>query len=292
VERLAEPKGAEMARKNHFETIIGKIPSGAVIRYILAVTITLLSAAPASAKILKTIKQALESQEQSFTIGSGLEFQTDSGESEFDFPLLAEYGITEWLKFSIEPSLIYIRRGSGPVAGIGDMETSVTYDFLAERRYRPGLSALGVVKWPIATNAELTTGKADYSLGLVASMAFVHADFDFNALYTFVGSPRGTHLKNASEFSLSTEWHLNRMIDLEGEFDAVTGSGGSRANSGAFGGLASVRKSELSENEVSATLGVAEFLGKCLKLEEGVIVWPDGSWQAVLAWEWAFGGRD
>jgi hypothetical protein len=263
------------------------------LRYCVLTAIILLPAPPASAKILKTLRQALQSQERTFTVGSGLEFQTDSEGSEYDFPLLFEYTLTDKLKLTVEPNSTYIRKKThGSIAGFGEMETSLTCDFYAERRYRPGLSALGLVKWPTATHAELGTGKTDYSLGIIASMAFVHADMDFNVLYTFVGSPPGVHLQNTVEVSLSSEWHMNSTLDMEGELGAVIGSGsGFHGQPGTIGGLG--RRSGAPEeggNEISATLGIAEHLSEFLKLEQGVIVFTDGSWQVVFAWEWDSGG--
>jgi hypothetical protein len=259
----------------------------------LVLAISLPTATPASAKIVKTIRQALQSQERTITIGSGLEYQADSEESEYDFPFLLEYGFTERLKLSVEPNSTYIRKKrGGSVGGFGELETAFTYDFRAERRYRPGLSALGLIKWPTETNVQLGTGKTDYSLGMIASMAFVHADMDLNALYTFVGSPPDVHLRNTVEVSLATEWHARPALDVEGELAAVIGSGsgfhGQPGTIGGFGKRGGVP--EEGGNEISATLGFAEFLNEYLKLEEGVIVYSDGSWQAVFAWEWDSGG--
>jgi len=43
-----------------------------------------------------------------------------------------------------------------------------------------------------------------------------------------------------------------------------------------------------SSGEVEATIGLAEYFGPRLKLEQGVVFQTDGTWQAVLAWEWDF----
>lgn len=265
---------------------------------VVILAILLLTAAPTSAKILKTVKQALKTQERTFTVGSGLEYQTDSELSEYDFPFLLEYGLTNRLKLTVEPNCVFISKKIGTsVSGFGELETSLTYDFIAERRYRPGLSAEGIVKWPTASHADLGTGKTDYSLGIIASMEFVHADMDFNILYTFVGSPPGVHLRNTIEASLATEWRFNPVIDLEGELAGIIGSGsGFHGQPGTIGGFGRhggiIGAPEQGENEIEATLGIAEHLSEFLKLEEGLIVQSDGSWQVVFAWEWDFGGGD
>jgi hypothetical protein len=59
---------------------------------------------------------------------------------------------------------------------------------------------------------------------------------------------------------------------------------------GRHGGI--IGDPEQGSNEIEATLGVAEHLNEFLKLEEGVIIQKDGSWQVVFAWEWDFGGGD
>lgn len=275
----------------------GVVPMRNVRHCIIVFSLMALTATPASARILKTMKRALGAREQ-LTVGSGLEYQTDSEESELDLPFLLEYGFTERLKLTVEPNWARIHRKAGAsVSGFGELETAVTYDFLAERRYRPGLSAEAIVKWPTASHDELGTGKTDYSMGLVASMAFVHADMDLNALYTFVGSPPGVHLENTIEVSLASEWRLTPAIVLEGELGAVNGSGGGfRGQPGTIGGLGNrgglIGAPEAGGSEVSATLGVAENLNEYLKLEEGFIVQGDGTWQIVFAWEWDFAGGD
>jgi hypothetical protein len=271
----------------------GVVPARMLCHCLIVFILLALASAPASARILKTMKSAFAAREH-LTIGSGLEYQTDSEESETDFPFLLEYGFTEKLKLTVEPNWARIhRKAEASVSGFGELETAVTYDFLAERRYRPGLSTEAIVKWPTASPDELGTGKADYSLGLVASMAFVRADMDFNALYTFVGNPPGADLKNTIEVSLACEYRLTRAIALEGELGAVFGSGGRFRATGGLGNRGGViGASDEGGNEISATLGVAENMNEYLKLEEGMIVYTDGSWQAVLAWEWAFAGLD
>jgi hypothetical protein len=270
-----------------------------VFHYALMVLfILLLIATPSSAKILKTMKQALQSQEQSITLGSGLEYQTDDEGLELGFPFLLEYAFTDRFKLTVEPGCIYFHKKVGAaIGGFSEMETSLTYDFVAERRYRPGLSAEGIIKWPIESHAELGTGKRDYSLGIIASMAFVHADMDVNVLYTYVGSPPGVNLQNTIEASLSAEWRFSPIIDLEGEVATVSGAGGRfRGHPGTLGGFGhragSVGAAEEGQNEYEATLGIAEHLNESMKLEQGLIVQLDGSWQVVFAWEWELGGGD
>jgi hypothetical protein len=257
---------------------------------LLVTAILLTAAAPAGAKILKT-KRPREYKELVLTVGSGFEYQTDAEQSEYGFPFLVEYGFTKMLKLSAEPSYVLIRRKSGgSINGPGDLETTLTCEFPTERRYRPGLALEGVVKWPTAHHGELGTGKADYSLGAIVSKEFVPFDLDLNAAYTFIGSPPGVRLQNTFEASLAVEWHLTPVLDIEAEAVTSLGAGGHfRGQPGTIGGFANLGGAVQGLSESEGTLGLAERLTARLKLEEGMILKSDGSWQAVAAWEWDFG---
>jgi hypothetical protein len=252
---------------------------------------SLIAATPASARILKTKRLASQARELALVIGSAIEYETDSEESDYGFPLLLEYGFSDALKLTVEPAFVLIRsKVEGSTSGFSDLETSLNYEFISERRSRPAVAAEGLIKWPTASPAELGTGKADYSLGVILSKEFVRFDLDFNARYTFVGSPPGIQLKNTTEVSLAADWHLNDVLDLEAE--VVTGSGALRGQAGALGGLGSIGASQLGGSETEMTLGLAEQLSERLKLEQGGAIKSDGSWQAIIAWEWDFAGGE
>jgi hypothetical protein len=261
----------------------------------LALVLVIAAGAPASARILKTRRLGQPGQGLALTIGSGFEYETDPEESEFGYPFLLEYEMTRALKLSVEPSYVQIRSKPGErgtsVSGSGDLETTVEYEFLSERRYRPALTFEGIVKWPAAAHEEIGTHEMDYSLGLIVSKEFVGFDVDLNALYTFVGSPPGVELQNATEVSFASEWHLRPALDLEGEVVTSTG-GGIRGQSGTLGGVGG-RAGSIgpSENLTEGTLGLAVHLNDYLKLEQGLVAKSDGSWQFVFAWEWDFTGR-
>lgn len=240
----------------------------------------LVTALPASARILKTrMNRPGQPRELPLTIGTGFEYDSDSELSELGVPGLIEYGLARGLTLTVEPfySSIHTKQG-GAVSGFGDLETSVTYEFLTERRHRPSVAALGLVKWPTATNREFGTGKADQTLGLLVAKSYVQVDLELSASYTFVGSAAGARQPNTVEFSFAAERDLTPTIDLLGEI--VTGGGGAFGASTAGG-----RESE-------GTLGLAEQLTERLKLEEGVVLKPDGTWQLVFGWEWEFGSTE
>jgi hypothetical protein len=244
------------------------------------------AAAPMSAKIVKTKKLNVNA----LTVGSGFEYQTDSEEDESGMPFLVEWGFTDALKLTVEPNYVMIHlKPGGRIKGWGDIETSLTFDALEETRFRPGFGMEGLIKWPTASNRGLSTGRADFTLGGIASKELGPVDMDANLDYTFVGSPSGVKALNRLEFSIAAEWHLNPFLDLEGELVTNFGSAG-----GFTGKPGTIRRSavaaEENGSEFEGTLGVAELFGRSLKLEEGLVLVSDGSWQAIVAWEWDFGG--
>ena len=261
---------------------------------LLAIAVLVAAAVPAGAKILKTrtTSEGPAGQELRLNVGSGFEFETDSEESEYGFPFLAEYGFTENFKLSVEPNYVLIhKKQGGSINGPGDLETTLLYEFPTERRYRPGLALQGTVKWPTARRGELGTGQTDYSIGAIVGKEFVPFDLDLNAIYTFVGDPPGVQLKDTFEASLAAEWHLTEAVDVETE--AVTSFGAAGrfgGRPGSLGSFANIGGPEQGQSEWETTVGVAEHLNEFLKVEQGVVYKSSGSWQIVFAWEWDFGG--
>lgn len=251
----------------------------------LGLTVFLVSARATPAKILKT-RQSSQSQALEITCGSGVEYETDSEQSEIGFPFLFEWRPVPRLQLTIEPQFTVLRSTIGDSAtGLGDFETSLTWDVVTERRFRPLFSAVALIKWPTATG-DLGTGKTDYALGGIVSKDFGNCDLEFNAGYTWVGSPPDEQLSNSLEFSLATEWQMTPRLALEAEI--ATASGGVRGQAGTLGGVGTGTRGG-GGRESEATIGLAELITHRFKLEEGVVVKADGGWQVVFAWEFDFG---
>lgn len=220
------------------------------------------------------------------TIGSGVEFETDKDQSQYDFPMLLEYNFTQTLKLAVEPNVTYIvakAQGVRTVVGFADLETTLEYEFVRERRYRPGLTALGTIRWPTSTDVDIGDPGHDYTIGLIASKDLVFVDLDLTALYTFVGDSKA---EDVFELSLAAEWHLNHFVSLEAEVVHSFGAGGIRGRAGTIAGAGGGKGVDLTEG----TLGVAYHISKRLKVEVGGIVRSDNTWQIVFAWEWSFTG--
>lgn len=231
---------------------------------------------PVSARILTTKPTPSDTWSPllPLTIGGGFEFQTDKDQTEFNFPLLIEYNFTEQLKLTVEPNVVLIepeRKGVHSADGFGDLETTVQYELLRERRYRPALTVEGLIKWPTATDPDIGDPGRDYGLGLIASKDFVYADVDLGLRYKSIGDPRS---HDNVEVSVSGEVPLNRFWSLEGESVTTieTGHGG--------------------RTDTEGTVGVLWRVTKNLKLEVGGTLKSDGTWQLITAWEWSFAGED
>jgi len=247
---------------------------------------------PASARILKTRTGVSSSGAfwNTIVVGSGLDIQSDAAETDYEFPLLIECNLTRDLKLSLEPEFVYVagkNKDTPSVGGLGDLETTLEYEFVHERRYRPAFSATSIVRWPTASNPDLGNPGQDYSLGLIVSKDLVYCDVDLNLLYTFVGD--ATEEDNL-EASLAIEWHVTHRFDAIGEVVASIGNGGVHNGLGSFAGGENINAGSSSTNQFEATLGVAYHINKYLKLEHGVTYMSDNSWQFQFAWEWSLGG--
>lgn len=255
---------------------------------LLVLAVLVLTALPVSARIVKSrpsaaytpfgVTPSIWSPLYSFVIGSGVEFQQDREKTEWGLPILVEYNFTERFKLTLEPKFARIIARSPDVrsvSGLGDFETSMAYEFLRERRYRPAFSVEGGVRWPTASDPDLGERGRDYSIGLIASKDLVFVDVDLNVRYTAVGDRARN---NTVEASLAVEWHVSRYVDLIGEVANVSRLGSLRGDGTG------------DRHETEATVGFAWHVTKTLKFEQGVVFKEHGQREFVVAWEWSPGG--
>jgi hypothetical protein len=245
-------------------------------RLILIMAGLLAVARPVSARILSTKPPPSETWSPlwALTVGGGFEFETDRERSEYDFPLLLEYNLTKTVRASVEPTFVYIDSKSQDVrsvGGWGDLETSLQWEFLRERRYRPALTTEGIIRWPTANDPDLGDPGRDYSLGLIASKDFVYVDVDLGLHYTSVGDPEA---QDNFEVTVAGEWPLNHRLSVLTE--SVT----------------TIETGRCGRTETEGTAGLAWRVNSFLKLEFGGTLRSDGTWQALFAWEWNFAGED
>ena len=272
---------------------IGGLPlAKAILRCTSILASIVLLASPATARITKTRPQPSSSWVpgadvlQRFTIGSGFEIEPDVDETGYDFPGLIQYNFTEYLQLSLEPDIVYIESKdprNPSVAGFSDLDTTLDWEFLHERRWRPALTAEGGIKFPTSTDRDIGSPGYDYAIGLIASKDLIYADLDLNAVYTFIGD---NTVQDTVELSLSAEWPVTYYLDVLTEVSTTLATGAIRASNGAPTGLGN--GDEFQETE--GLLGLAVHVNKFLKLEGGVIRKSDQNWQFVFAWEYAFSG--
>jgi hypothetical protein len=206
------------------------------------------------------------------TIGSGFEFETDDEKTESGFPVLVQYNFTEFLQVSLEPSFGLISDGRKTVGGLGDVETTVDWEFLHERRWTPAVGLEGTVRWPTASHPELGNKHHDYSVGLVLSKDLAYFGVDSNVVYTFSGDRKE---QSKLEVALAAEYPLSRWFDLDLEYVQIIETGPGR-----------------SERPAEVTFGFAWHVDSFWTIEYGTQINSDGTWQELLGWQYSFGGND
>ncbi len=153
-----------------------------------------------------------------------MEYQTSSEGKETAVPIVFEYGLSNKLEILFEP-VVYnsISPNAGSHAtGFGDMVLTISYLLKNETSNLPAFAVAGEVKIPTAKDTLIGTGKTDYATYFIASKHFGKSDLHGNMSYTFVGDPAGIQLNNIFGFAVAEEYHLNKKIDLVGEFLAST----------------------------------------------------------------------
>jgi hypothetical protein len=154
------------------------------------------------------------------------EYQTSKDGTEAAIPFAAEYGITDRLSVMTEPvfyTAIHPKTGN-PVRGVGDLEATLSYLAVHERRRLPALAVAGELKVPTARNILIGSREEDYTLYLIASKRAGRFDTHGNIGYTFVGKPEGANLTNIVVWAVAEEFFLSRNWVLLGEVLGNTGS--------------------------------------------------------------------
>ena len=129
-------------------------------RWILLVVAMLFATtefASAQSSVFRTRRSA-SSVVWPIVIGGGIEYESDSDQTQYDFPLFLQYSFTERFQVSVETAFSHVL-GSAPgvsnASGLDDLETTVEYEFFRERRYSPALTFLGGARWPTSTNSDI-----------------------------------------------------------------------------------------------------------------------------------------
>jgi hypothetical protein len=159
-----------------------------------------------------------------FELEYTMEYQTSSEGSETAIPFVFGYGLFNNLEILVEPVVytdINPKQGSS-ATGVGDLEVTLTYLLKKETSHLPAFAFAGEVKFPTTKDTMIGTGKTDFTTYMIASKRFGKSDLHGNASYAVLGDPAGIQLRNVFGFAVAEEYHLNRKIDLVGEFLATT----------------------------------------------------------------------
>lgn len=165
----------------------------------------------------------------------------------------------------------------------------MNYEFVSERRYRPALALEAGVQWATASHDEFGSGGSDVLLGLLVNKEFVPADAGLDLRYTRVGLPTEGLIRDDLQISLAGAWHASPVLDLTGELLAALPVGPLRGEAPVPGEDDDAGEPGGPETGFEATFGLTQTIGRSLQLDQGVTLKSDGSWQAILAWEWDFG---
>lgn len=210
---------------------------------------------------------------------AGIELQTSSQGREAAVPLVFEFLPTSKLELVIEPvAYAAIRPKTGQHAtGFGDLELTALWFLHAESGALPALAIAAELKVPTASNTLIGTGKPDFTGYVVASKRFGRFDNHLNLGYTIVGVPRGAQLGDLVNFAAASEFLISSRMELFAEIlgnTAVGGEGGSEV-----AGTTPVVP-EAAGGELVATLGMARWITKAVRLSLGV------SHDNTRAWQW------
>lgn len=206
-------------------------------------------------------------------IGAGLEFQTSNEGTETALPIACEYGLTDKLTLLVEPvGFTAIRPNIGArVTGPGDLEITVFYQFVSEKKVLPSISVSGEIKIPTARNQLIGTGKTDYTPYLIASKTIGKFYTSVNLSYTFLGKPKGVTANNLFNYALGTIFTTSRRSILFAEVYGNTSAiGGGETPEGVTTTNTNINTAELSGGETVGAFGYGYYLKKELLLSFGV----------------------
>lgn len=229
--------------------------------------------ASAQSSVFRTRRSA-SSVALPLVVGGGFEFETDSDQTQYDFPLFAQYSFTETFQLSVETALSHIdakSQAASTLTGIDDLEAALEYEFIRERRFTPSFTVLGGARLPTASDSNLGSSGTDLTIGLIATKEINNFEIDFNAIYTASGD---SGQQDILELPLALEYSLTHSFSLAAEIAPTLDMGG--------GGE--------SQSQIELTLGGIWQASPFWTLESGLVLRDDSTWQLVFGWEYSFAG--
>ena len=224
-------------------------------------------------------------------VGAGLEYQTSKEGYESALPLSFEFGLTKKLTLLIEPvpfTTIH-SKVSRSVTGFGDLEMTLFYQLVKERKNFPAISISAEVKLPTAKDSLIGTGKTDFTPFIIATKTMGKFFTSANLSYTLLGKPKGVIANNLFNYALGTIFTASPKSIFFGEVYGNTSALGGKDVPEAIS-PSSGKTTEISGGETVGAIGYGYYLKNELLLSFGVSY--DNN-HAVLfrpGIEWKFGG--
>jgi Putative MetA-pathway of phenol degradation len=187
-----------------------------------------LCASPAFAKQPLETETARLPQKGHGDVQFEFEYATSDEGKNIAAPIVLEYGISDRLKFVIEPDVYaWNKPKGGPSAhGFGDTEAKLVYLVSEESRSSPALAFAAEIKIPTGKKPDFSSGKADYRFVGIASKRSGKFDLHANLGYTFVTSPAGESLPNIIDYSVAAEYEVSPKFRLVSEVLGTSPLGG------------------------------------------------------------------
>jgi Putative MetA-pathway of phenol degradation len=201
--------------------------------YFVAISISLFSliTSPAFAKQPLETETARLPEQGHGNVQFEFEYATSSEGHDIAVPLVVEYGITDRLKFVVEPDLYSSLnpKGGPSTNGFGDTEVRLIYLVSDETTSTPAFAIGAEVKVPTAKKPILGTGKLDYRVYGIASKRAGRFDLHTNLGYTVVSSPVGEGLPNIIDYSIAAEYEVSPKFTLVSEVIGNSPLGGKKS---------------------------------------------------------------
>ncbi|MBA3647087.1 MAG: hypothetical protein H0W62_00815 [Chitinophagales bacterium] len=245
------------------------------------------------AQVLET-EESKPLQPGQFEVGTGLEFQTSKEGTETALPLAIEYGLFKKFTLLVEPvGFTSILPKTGPHSkGIGDLEITLFYQIVSEKRILPSISISGEVKIPTAKNNLIGTGKTDYTPFIILSKTTGKFFTSLNLSYTFLGKPPGVSATDLFNYAFGSIFTASPKSILFAEVYGNTSAFGGADIPEGVGIIQNTSNSELSGGETVGAIGYGYYIKKELLLSFGVSYDNNNAVLFRPGIEWKFGGRD
>ncbi len=227
-------------------------------------------------------------------LGAAMEFQTSKEGTENALPLSIEYGLSKKFTLLVEPvafTTINPKKGAS-TTGFGDLEVTLFYQLMSEKKTWVSMSLSGEVKLPTANNILIGTGKTDYTPFLIFSKTTGPFFTSLNLSYTFLGKPKGVVANNLFNYAIGTVYTISPKSILFGEvFGNTSALGGAEVPEGQAPVDTVSINQEISGGETVGCIGYGYYPNKNLQLSFSINYDNNNALLFRPGIIWKFGGK-